>query len=85
MERRHYKLTLSLPSSNACNLQLKGVLSDTALQVFRLVSDISLPYLQGMFSCAVDITGRSGRNLRRLGAQLSRTVYLKHCMVLKLK
>ena len=69
LERLHSKFTSSLPSSDNFNLRLSLTerhTFHTTLQVFKIVNRISPPYLHGVFSFAVDVTGRSGRNVHRL-------------------
>ena len=66
LERLHSKFTSSLPSSDNFNLQMSLTerrTFHTALQVFKIVNRISPPYLHGVFSFAVDVTGRSSRNV----------------------
>ena len=57
----------------ACNSQ--------ALQVFKIVNKISPPYLHEVFSFAVDVTGRSGRNVHRLYVPSVRTNFGKRLLV----
>ena len=49
----------------------------TALQVFKIVNRISPPYLHGVFSFAVDVTGRSSRNIHGLYVPSVRTNFGK--------
>ena len=87
---------------SSINFNLQSTITErrtfhTALEIFRIVNKISPPYLHGIFSYAVDVTGHSGRSAHRLFAPSVRTnygkqslaqplgtVYLKHCTVLKL-
>ena len=34
----------------------------TAIQVFKILNKISLPYLHGIFCCAMEVSGCVGRN-----------------------
>ena len=55
-------------------------LPGTAVQVFKILNKISPPYLHGIFSYVVDVTGRSGRNLHRLFVPSVRTNYGKQSL-----
>ena len=80
LERLHSKFTSSLPFSGNFNLRLSLTerrTFHTALQVFKIVNRISPPYLHGVFSFAVDVTGRSSRNVHRLYVPSVRTNFGK--------
>ena len=80
LERLHSKFTSSLPSSDNFNLRLSLTerrTFHTALQVFKIVNRISPPYLHGVFLFAVDVTGRSSRNVHRLYVPSVRTNFGK--------
>ena len=77
LERLHSKFTSSLPSSSI-NLNLQSTVTERhtfhkALQVFRIVNKICPPYLHGIFSYAVGVTGHSGRNVHRLFVPSAKT------------
>ena len=83
LERLHSKFTSSLPSSDNFNLRLSLTerhTFHTALQVFKIVNRISPPYLHGVFSFAVDVTGRSSRNVHRLYVPSVRTNFGKRSL-----
>jgi len=53
----------------------------TALQVFKILHNISPTYLQGgLFSYAIDVTGHVGRNPHRLYVPAERTNYGKRSL-----
>ena len=79
-------LYASLLSSINFNLQstiTKRRTFHTALEVFRIVNKISPPYLHGIFSYAVDVTGQSGRSVHRLFAPSVRTNYGKQSLAFR--
>ena len=83
LERLHSKFTSSFHSSD--NFNFRSSLTErrtfhTAVQVFKILNKISPPYLHGIFSYAVDVTGRSGRNLHRLFVPSVRTNYGKQSL-----
>ena len=83
LERLHSKFTSSFHSSD--NFNFRSSLTErrtfhTAVQVFKILNKISPPYLRGIFSYAVDVTGRSGRNLHRLFVPSVRTNYGKQSL-----
>ena len=83
LERLHSKFTTSIPSSDCFNLH--SSLSERrvyhmALQVFKIVNNISPSYLHHTFSFAVDVTGHSGRNQHRLFVFRVRTNYGKRSL-----
>ena len=72
-----------LRSSDCFNLRLSQSerrVYHTALQVFKIVNNISPSYLHHTFSFAVDVTGRSGRNQHRLFVPRVRTNYGKRSL-----
>jgi len=83
LERLHSKFTSSIPSSdsfNLCSSLSEGRVYHTALQVFKIVNNISPSYLHNTFSFAVDVTGRFGRNHYRLFVPRVRTNYGKQSL-----
>ena len=82
-ERHHSRFTASIPSSDCFNLH--SSLSERrvyhmALQVFKIVNNISPSYLHHTFSFAVDVTGCSGKNQHRLFVPRVRTNFGKRSL-----
>jgi len=83
LERLHSKFTSSIQSSDSFNL--RSTLSERrvyhmALQVFKIVNNISPSYLHNTFSFAVNVSGRFGRNQHRLFVPRVRTNYGKRSL-----
>jgi len=78
LERLHSKFT---SSTAADNFYLRLSLTERRVfhtaQVFKIVNRIFPPYLHDIFSFAVDVTGRSGRNQHRLFVPRVNTDYGK--------
>jgi len=85
LERLHSKFSSSIPSSDSFNLhsslsERRVTVYHTALQVFKIVNNISPSYLHNTFSFAVDVTGCFGRNQHRLFVPRVRTDYGKRLL-----
>ena len=81
LERVHSKFISSLPSSMGGS-DINVTLAErrtyhAALQVFKILHNISPTYLQDLFSYTIDVTGHVGRNPHRLYVPAVRTNYGK--------
>ena len=80
LERVHTKFVSSLPASTFTVFDLKLSLIErrtyhTAVQVFKILHELTPPYLHGMFRYASAVSGRVGRNPLRLYVPSIRTNY----------
>ena len=83
LERVHSKFLSSLPPFHSSDLGITLVERRTfytAVQVFKILHNVSPTYMQGLFSYATDVTGRSGRNPHRLYVPRIRTNYGKRSL-----
>jgi len=83
LERFHSKFLLSLPSPHNLDLDMTLVECRTfhrAVQVFRILHNVSPTYMRGLFSYATDVTGRTGRNPHQLYVPRIRTNYGKRSL-----
>ena len=83
LERVHSKFLYSLPPFHSSDLGITLVerrTFHTAVQVFKILRNVSPTYMQGLFSYATDVTGRSGRNPHRLYVPRIRTNYGKRSL-----
>ena len=83
LERVHSKFLSSLPPSH--NSDLGITLAErrtfhTAVQVFKILHNVSPTYMRGLFSYATDVTGHTGRNSHRLYVPRIRTNYGKRSL-----
>ena len=83
LERVHSKFLSSFPSSHCSDL--RTTLAErrkfhTAMQVFKVLHNISPAYLRGLFSYTTDDTGYTGRNPHRLYVPGVRTNYGKRSL-----
>jgi len=75
-------LTL-LPSSHTSDLSTTLAERRTfhmAIQVFKILHNISPTYMRGLFTYAVEVTGHTGRNPHRLYVPRIRTNYGKRSL-----
>jgi len=80
LERIHSKFVSSLPASTSALFDLRLSLIErrtyhTAVQVYKILHELTPPYLHGMFHYASAISGRIGRNPLRLYVPGIRTNY----------